>query len=528
MRKLFFITLASIHTAIILLIPQIAQGATTQKEIGEVCGSGSITNAVGEIIQCKTLLCQESDLSQSENNFCVCNINTESQDCANKYGGDKNEWACVSGTDISNELNYCKKKDGTIKYPMGSKVGITDAFTNPQGVAEQFQSEIAQILQKPQPKINIPGLSFSDIDISKMVTQDKEGQTWLNIPFLGEYISGIYKYAMVILGLIGVIGLIDGGIVWTMSGSTSEGKQQAQKRIVGSLIGITVALTSYILLNTINPELVQFRNLRVLYVRGLDFSDVIGKMDGTGMLISDPNFHHSKPATNATLTDQNIKEVSQKLGLDECLLWAFTHKESGGKLHAIGHDENWTGSKAVGARKDFLLSGKKFSGITFPIPPGTWDNKKHNNYKIDGVVVKNDDGFDLSKPPDYGIDWRFTHGISFLQITIFPNANGPTGQKIQGPNGPEWARRVYGRWYTVTDLLNPDLSIEAAVRFMTHGDSDNSNCSNKQYALDAFKCMSVSEAAMGRALQYYQKCTLTKKMIIRPEDIQKYPAAGSG
>ncbi|MBI2436888.1 MAG: C39 family peptidase, partial [Candidatus Magasanikbacteria bacterium] len=55
-----------------------------------------------------------------------------------------------------------------------------------------------------------------------------------------------------------------------ISGSTSEGKQAAQKRIMGSVIGVVIVSTSYILLFTINPELVQFRNLKIQYVKRIE------------------------------------------------------------------------------------------------------------------------------------------------------------------------------------------------------------------------------------------------------------------
>ncbi|MBI2436887.1 MAG: hypothetical protein HYV41_04065, partial [Candidatus Magasanikbacteria bacterium] len=255
----------------ILLSPTIIFAG--DKKIGEPCGNG----------ECASGDCETSDLKLPNAKFCVCQT---AKDCAQNYDGDKgneSEWRCTDEHDNNYyDLYYCEKKNSDGSYtPVNPLQNTTDpqilsaieksggislsnaidAITDAEGSAKQFQNEIAQILQKPQPKINIPGLNFSDINVEEMVTTDAEGTTWLNIPFLGEYLSAVYKYAVVIMGLIAVIGLIHGGVVWTISGSTSEGKQAAQKRIMGSVIGVVIVSTSYILLFTINPELVQFRNL---------------------------------------------------------------------------------------------------------------------------------------------------------------------------------------------------------------------------------------------------------------------------
>lgn len=253
------------------------------KKIGEQCGN----------LDCASGDCESSNLELPNKNFCVCD---EAQDCLNNYQeGSVTDWKCSDEHEGNYyELHYCEKKNEDDTYtPINPLAQTTDpiilkaveksgdfslsnalnAITDPEGSLAKFQSEIAQILQKPQPKINIPGLNFSEINIDEMVTMDNEGTAWLNIPFMGEYLSAVYKYAVVVMGLIAVIGLMHGGILWIMSGGSSERKQGAQKRIMGSVIGIVIVSTSYILLYTINPELVQFRNLKVQYIKPIDIGE---------------------------------------------------------------------------------------------------------------------------------------------------------------------------------------------------------------------------------------------------------------
>lgn len=131
-------------------------------------------------------------------------------------------------------------------------------------------SELQKFLQKPMPKIKIPGLDFSDITLKNLERTDENG-TYAYIPFLGEYITAVYKYAIVIIGVIAVIMLIIAGLQWMLPGGESENISSAKKKIEQAIIGLTIAVTSYSILYTINPELVRFRSLRVRLVSPVAF-----------------------------------------------------------------------------------------------------------------------------------------------------------------------------------------------------------------------------------------------------------------
>ena len=250
--------------------------------LGEKCSNDS---------DCATNDCEDSALDLPDDDFCVCN---DSIDCVQKYGDQTTDpmgtsWACTDkDDDIYYNLHYCvdtkgdtEESNDEIKNPLTGNTdpevkkamekfgtpGIIDVLTNSEGTVQKFQSEISQMMSKPQPKINIPGVNFSDIDIKKMISTDVQGNTWLNIPFLGEYISSIYKYAMVIVGVLSVIAIMDAGTVWLLRGSSSEGKQEAQKKLVMAITGLIITAVSYVLLYTINPNLVEFRSLQVLYIK---------------------------------------------------------------------------------------------------------------------------------------------------------------------------------------------------------------------------------------------------------------------
>lgn len=216
--------------------------------------------------ECFTGECQESDLPAPNNKYCVCG---DDEDCATRYGGAEDNWTCkdttlIVGTSVSHNLNYCLSKLGSsrVEYPAGAgSVNIIDAVLDTEASIQAI-SEADQLISKPQPRIEIPGLTFSEI--SKET--DSFGNIWLQIPYLGEYIGAIYKY-LIIVGVIFVIVMfIQFGLEWTQSGG-GEGKQKAMKKMQSALVGLILLLGSYIILWTINPKLVKFENLKVLYVK---------------------------------------------------------------------------------------------------------------------------------------------------------------------------------------------------------------------------------------------------------------------
>jgi hypothetical protein len=85
-----------------------------------------------------------------------------------------------------------------------------------------------------------------------------------NFLHLGDFIQFIYGYGIIIASILAVVMIILGGIQYMASGSMlSSGKKDqvngAKKRIAGGVIGLTIALLSYTILSTINPQLIAFR-----------------------------------------------------------------------------------------------------------------------------------------------------------------------------------------------------------------------------------------------------------------------------
>ncbi|MFZ2978810.1 MAG: transglycosylase SLT domain-containing protein, partial [Candidatus Magasanikiibacteriota bacterium] len=246
--------------------------------------------------QCKSDDCEDSAQLDEKGNkirFCDCDEAdpglgispyseefdaANSEDCANQYGGKKEDWICRDGANVSYDVDYCyHKTDGVDSYPVLKKGGdftISDAVFDTQALIRS--SEIDQIIKAPTTKISIPGLKFtSEEELKGRIIEDvaPDGSTgrFLTIPFLGEYLTAGYKYAIVIASIIAIVMIINNGLKWIMSGGASDKISEAQKRIGEALMGLFIALASYTLLYTINPELTKFKNLKVLYIDGIEF-----------------------------------------------------------------------------------------------------------------------------------------------------------------------------------------------------------------------------------------------------------------
>src|SRR3989338_3426194 len=134
-------------------------------------------------------------------------------------------------------------------------------------------NEIQQLLKAPQPRIKIPGLKLTPAQ-ELPITQSPSGDIYINIPYIGQYIAAIYRYGVVVITILAVVTILVAGIQWMLPGNIAligEGDQQqrinkTRQVIGGPLVALLIAVGSYTLLYTINPSLVEFKSLRILFI----------------------------------------------------------------------------------------------------------------------------------------------------------------------------------------------------------------------------------------------------------------------
>ncbi|MCD4761638.1 hypothetical protein K8R32_01640, partial [bacterium] len=74
-----------------------------------------------------------------------------------------------------------------------------------------------------------------------------------------EYIAEIYKYAIGAVGILATVVMMIGGIVWITAGGNAAKIGEAKAWIGAALSGLVLMLTSYMILNIVNPDLVKLK-----------------------------------------------------------------------------------------------------------------------------------------------------------------------------------------------------------------------------------------------------------------------------
>jgi len=77
-----------------------------------------------------------------------------------------------------------------------------------------------------------------------------------------DYLSGIYKLAVGIAVVLAAIMIVYGGIIWSTSGGNPSRQKEARSHITQAIFGLVILLASYLILNTINPALVNLGALQ--------------------------------------------------------------------------------------------------------------------------------------------------------------------------------------------------------------------------------------------------------------------------
>lgn len=70
-----------------------------------------------------------------------------------------------------------------------------------------------------------------------------------------EYISGVYRFAFVAIAISALLMLTIGGFYYLSSAGNQSTAGTAKKIITDAILGLAVALVSWVILNTIDPEI---------------------------------------------------------------------------------------------------------------------------------------------------------------------------------------------------------------------------------------------------------------------------------
>ncbi|MFA5069849.1 MAG: M15 family metallopeptidase [Patescibacteria group bacterium] len=152
----------------------------------------------------------------------------------------QNDLCSVEGASPKNcecDNNYC-----CVEYETGrlvslecvSSAGASTGTENGQGSEVVFE-----------PQIPLPDFAGGTVSGSQF----------------GEYLKAFYRYFSGVVGILAAAMIVFGGYQWITAAGNASRIQNAKTTISGALVGLVLTLTAYIFLNTINPELVQFKSI---------------------------------------------------------------------------------------------------------------------------------------------------------------------------------------------------------------------------------------------------------------------------
>ncbi len=110
------------------------------------------------------------------------------------------------------------------------------------------------------PKLEIP---IPNVNLTEPLNE----AGYLSLPWLGQYISGVYRFMIGIVGMVAAIMMVVGGFQYITSAGDKGKLAAGKKRITDAFIGLVLALGSYVILYAINPNLVEFKALQISTVQ---------------------------------------------------------------------------------------------------------------------------------------------------------------------------------------------------------------------------------------------------------------------
>lgn len=197
----------------------------------------------------------------------ICYTNVPNEDfCTKTVSGQADAEGYSGGCNFSTTDNCDdKKRDENKKEFQLPQI--------PQTTKIEEDIKAGKLIELPQERqIKIPGLDFTKVN-----KVDEQG--YLYIPWMAEYITALYKFAIGIISILAVVMIIIQGARIVISGG-GEQKTAGYKKILQAVIGLAIAWGSYAILYNINPDLVQFKALKVQYIQPLYLD--YASMENTG------------------------------------------------------------------------------------------------------------------------------------------------------------------------------------------------------------------------------------------------------
>jgi|GEM_PF-1827196 len=140
-----------------------------------------------------------------------------------------------------------------------------------------------------------------------------------------EYISILFKAGLAVAGVLALVFLLYGAILYTVSSSRGnvQGEAQAKERIYSVFLGLGLLLLSYLILYTINPDLVKLKMPK------MKVSPEVATPRGAGEDQTSSDIQAKIKACREEVRENECKNVcdpnSERYDIDECERCVYRH-----------------------------------------------------------------------------------------------------------------------------------------------------------------------------------------------------------
>jgi len=146
---------------------------------------------------------------------------------------------------------------------------------------------------------------------------------------LPEYIKYIFTFSIAIAGLVAFGALIYGGFRYITSAGAPAAQTEAKDQIFAGVIGLAILLSSYLILTTINPQLVLLKSPEILVVKGTKVPGVY--LSTKEEFPSDEEIKNGEKVYRLTSSVDNLRDLGIKDPIRSIKIINFYTFEENGK-----------------------------------------------------------------------------------------------------------------------------------------------------------------------------------------------------
>ena len=161
----------------------------------------------------------------------------------------------------SSAENTSSEDNNPYTNPGESTTGLeqpsTDNDQNNDGTNDAFETDNPANYQTMDGEGDSSGKKFIYTLLQPL---PQEGEDLKENVTLKQYLTWAFRFTLALAGFLAVMMIVIGGVEYIISGANEGMRSEAHKRISNAIYGLILALVSYLVLYTINPNLVDFKN----------------------------------------------------------------------------------------------------------------------------------------------------------------------------------------------------------------------------------------------------------------------------